>query len=347
MPLLLKKVLVTLICIASFIFVLFNSNVRVYAEVTPPPANETKPTTGTKPDIGVVGGARQNSTTKSGSFTECDFSSVNSKADGSAKFIGCIRGIVTFIFVVSLFLVAIRIAVEALGSLNPFEKGKAIDNSAKLVNDIIIGLLILGAPSIFLNFLNPQTLQIDIIKNISEGSKTIKTPGGAGPVAPDGSLTLATAGGDISKKDILDAAKNDPAKSKAISDQIKSLADKVGTVDGYNSLIKYLDAVKASGGRPVLDAILQTNNYQMSAMYTPNQAITTLTGDATFANPSGDYKELQLTFTTNPLKGIVVMPQSITLISDGAGCSANPPSATIKAGTALGNSGCQYKVKGS
>ena len=358
MPPFLKKLIIILTCVTSFILILSNfSDFNLVTRAETPPA-ATPAATPAKPDIGKVGGARQNSTTKSSSFSECDFSSVANKADASTKFIACIKGVVTFIFVVSLFLVAIRIAVEALGSLNPFESGKAVDNSIKLVSDIIIGLLILGAPSIFLNFLNPQTLRIDIIQNISEGSKSNKdpkapiTPGGTSAVSADGAVTVADAGGDIAKKDILDAAMTDPIKSKAVADQIKLLANNANTVDGYNGLAKYLDTVTANGGRPALDAILQANNYQASAMYTPNQVIKTLTGDATFVpstDPNGlkDFKELQLTFTTNPLRDIVTLPLGVALISNGNGCTTNPPTGIIKAGTPIGNANCEYKVRGS
>ena len=363
----LKKALIILTCISGFVFILSNIGIKTYAVDTPtptPPPTKTPtdgkaPTTPAKdttapkatPATGPIGGERQNSTTSSSSFKECDFSKATSKASGSAAFLGCIKSVIQFVFVVSLFLVAIRIAVEALGSLNPFERGKAVDNSAALVKDIIFGLLILGAPSIFLNFLNPQTLQIDIINSISTGSgKVVDDKKGKtttdGGVNSSGGITVPTAGGDISKKTVLEAASADPVKSKAVSDQVKLLADKANAIDGYSALTTYLDAVKADGGRSVLDSILVANNYQKSSIYTPNQVINTLTGDATTVT-SADGKQLQLTFTTNPLNGIVVMPQTITLISNGAGCATKPPSGTIKAGVALGNPSCEYSVKAS
>jgi hypothetical protein len=93
-------------------------------------------------------------------FRSCDITIVANQSNYNEQFTKCLRDIISFFFVLALFLVALRIAAEAFKQINPFENGTAVNESVKLIRDIIVGLLLIGSPSIFLTFLNPATLSL-------------------------------------------------------------------------------------------------------------------------------------------------------------------------------------------
>jgi hypothetical protein len=111
-------------------------------------------------------------------FADCDFrrAAVAAKGDISKdvdqKFTKCLQSIIRFFFVVALFLIALRIAMEALANVNPMVGGKAVDNTINLVRDVTIGLILIGVPSVFLSFLNPTTLSLAGILNLQTGQTT-------------------------------------------------------------------------------------------------------------------------------------------------------------------------------
>lgn len=100
-------------------------------------------------------------------FSECRIKEgASSKPDGGTLQ-KCVVQIVQFFFIISLFIVVIRIAMEAITGLNPFDKGKAIDNTSKLITDLFTGLLLLGSPALLLTIFNTTTINIDSILNLS------------------------------------------------------------------------------------------------------------------------------------------------------------------------------------
>jgi uncharacterized membrane protein (DUF485 family) len=104
-------------------------------------------------------------------FSECNLAPQPANYDpnsASEQFQKCINQILRFAFVIALFLVSIRIGAEALISINPLINGKAIDNSVKLVSDVVIGLVLIGSPGIFLSFFNQTTLAVQNIINLRD-----------------------------------------------------------------------------------------------------------------------------------------------------------------------------------
>lgn len=145
---------------------------------------------------------------KSIGFKECTFGYQDPK-QGNDAFQRCLKQIFNFFFVAGIFFVAIRIAVEALGSLNPFEKGKAVDNSVKLIGDVVIGLLLLGAPGLFLQFFNPSALNINIISSLVPSSnQPAKNNQPSTTIFSKDELTQATTAGTAANAKLIELINN-------------------------------------------------------------------------------------------------------------------------------------------
>ena len=193
-------------------------------------------------------------------FSACRFGSAeviraNGQAGGTPgneAFRQCLRQILTFVFVLGVFLIGMRIAIEAFKGLNPMISGNAINNSVKLGQDIIIGLVLIGAPSIFLGVFNEAALQLPNLFELAQfrpgaekknssttpssttpgaGSGTTGTGGTSGTggtATPSGGLTLPD-GTKISKEDLDKALKqrdDDPAKLTPLQIRILEEFDK-------------------------------------------------------------------------------------------------------------------------
>jgi hypothetical protein len=93
-----------------------------------------------------------------------------------------------------------RIAVEAFKSLNPTIQGNSIDNSVKLAKDVIIGLILIGAPSLFLGLFNEAALQLPSLFDLSrfaavEETATTGTNGKTGSTTTGNTGTGGTSTG--------------------------------------------------------------------------------------------------------------------------------------------------------
>ena len=131
-------------------------------------------------------------------FSDCKFGSAEEirkngtggTAPGNETFRKCLQQILTFVFVLGVFLIGIRIALEAFKSLNPVISGNSINNSVKLGQDIVIGLILIGAPSIFLGLFNEAALQLPNLFELAQ-----YRPGNeAGKTSTTGSGTTGTGG---------------------------------------------------------------------------------------------------------------------------------------------------------
>jgi hypothetical protein len=116
-------------------------------------------------------------------FSECTIKPSTSQQANSDGLQKCMMQIIQFVFIFSLFIVAVRIGLEALVSMNPLEKGKAIDTTFSLVKDVTTGLMLLGSPAIFLSVFNQTTLDLSIIFNLKPSAEVAPKPnpgGGSG-----------------------------------------------------------------------------------------------------------------------------------------------------------------------
>ncbi len=125
-----------------------------------------------------------------GGFTGCDYSSIQDNPKGGTEIFGkCIKQVMTFAFVVALFLIVFRVAFAAFNSLNPNSDGDAIKNSVTAIRDISIGVVLLISPAIILSVVNPTTLSLQIFNlgNLGGGNTTTSptTP-------PSGGTTTGT-----------------------------------------------------------------------------------------------------------------------------------------------------------
>ncbi len=125
-------------------------------------------------------------------FSDCNFGTAeeirsrNDPSAGNEMLRKCLQQILTFVFVLGIFLIGMRIAVEAFKSLNPTIQGNSIDNSVKLGKDVIIGLILIGAPSLFLGLFNEAALQLPSLFDLSKFAAAEKTPATTGPSGTGG-----------------------------------------------------------------------------------------------------------------------------------------------------------------
>lgn len=130
-------------------------------------------------------------------FTKCNFDASAAGGKGTQLVRDCIGQILTFVFVVSLFLIAIRVATSALGNYNPLSNGNADKEAISLVYDVTLGLILIGGPVIILNTINPASLNLDIF-DLTKLSQTAaissgdKTTGGGGSTSTASKPTSPT-----------------------------------------------------------------------------------------------------------------------------------------------------------
>lgn len=199
-------------------------------------------------------------------FSACRFGTAeeirqkNNAPAGNETIRQCLQQILTFVFVLGIFLIGMRIAIEAFKSLNPAISGNSIDNSVKLGKDVIIGLILIGAPSIFLGLFNQAALQLPNLFELArfapkegEAQTTTKpttgTPsgatGGGGTATGTGGGTGGGIGDDtdllVDGKKVpqseIDAAKKARDDRKTLTDRQKQILDALDKQNNPNQNI--------------------------------------------------------------------------------------------------------------
>jgi hypothetical protein len=90
-------------------------------------------------------------------FSQCNFSTSTT----SKSLTPCIQQVMTFLFVIGIFLMAFRIAYIGLNRFNPLDNSEG--QEVGLVRDTMIGLILLGAPALILGSLNTGLLDLNIL----------------------------------------------------------------------------------------------------------------------------------------------------------------------------------------
>jgi len=181
-------------------------------------------------------------------FSECDF---ENGEQGASIFTQCIGQIVQFIFVLSLFLIAFRIAFDNLGNMNPIASNSGIDNTAKIVTEITIGLLLIGGPALFLTTLNPALTSINIfdISGVTDGSGGNNGGGnkGSGTDKTSASSNNSSGGATSEEKPSVVGGKTTietPEKVKDAIEKLKSNPQDKEATEVVSSIIKTLNLCK-------------------------------------------------------------------------------------------------------
>jgi hypothetical protein len=91
-------------------------------------------------------------------FTKCNFTT-SSQSDSISP---CFEQIMTFLFIVGIFTMALRIAYIGINKFNPLDQNSEAQQVG-LIRDTIIGLILLGAPALILGALNQDLLNIDFL----------------------------------------------------------------------------------------------------------------------------------------------------------------------------------------
>lgn len=88
-------------------------------------------------------------------FKECDIKAASAGSSGPALFQNCVKSVLRFIFVLGLFLIIFRVGFAAFTNLNPSSDTKAVKDSINAVNEIAIGLILIGLPWLIITTISP------------------------------------------------------------------------------------------------------------------------------------------------------------------------------------------------
>jgi hypothetical protein len=120
-------------------------------------------------------------------FKDCGYQGVTQGSTGQVV-VKCLRSIVTFVFVLAIFISAIQIAASALGAYNPLESNVDIQKDfQRKITNLVLGIVLMGMPIAILNLFNPATTNFSTILDLSAINKRIasnqkqsgnKTPSG-------------------------------------------------------------------------------------------------------------------------------------------------------------------------
>jgi hypothetical protein len=137
--------------------------------------------------------AQRNATDNVIGFTGCN--------DGD-KLGQCVGSILRFAFVIGVFLMAFRIAMIGVNRFNPESNEDPSKAVGEAVRDLIIGVILLGAPSLILGSLNQDLLRLDFLKldgftggKLSTGTAPNTGGGGSSGGGSGGSNTGGGVGG--------------------------------------------------------------------------------------------------------------------------------------------------------
>lgn len=313
-------------------------------------------------------------------FSDCKFGSAEEirkrgeggVTPGNESFKQCLRQILTFIFVLGVFLIGIRIAIEAFKSLNPVISGNSINNSVKLGQDIVIGLVLIGAPSIFLGLFNEAALQLPNLFELAqyrpgnEKAKTSSTTGSGtgttgtgigtgttGGTTGSGTGTAGTGalsedlvlpdGTKISKKDLEGALqqRTDGKPLTALQEKILAEYDKKNASQNV-----FIDITTGKVPRSIVEKALQfVKNNPTSGSTEFNTGLNYARGLLTncLTNPTGDNFSCQLMKESGIQLGA---DQYRVLSPDGADFKLSPGWNKIGSGSpTVGTSGKDLKIQ--
>lgn len=106
-------------------------------------------------------------------FADCGYQGAT-KGNTGQIVVKCLRSIVTFVFVLAIFISAIQIAAAALGAFNPMDGSTDVqkDFQRKIMN-LITGIILMGTPILILNLFNPATTNFSTILDLTAVNKRI------------------------------------------------------------------------------------------------------------------------------------------------------------------------------
>lgn len=89
-------------------------------------------------------------------FKECDIKAASAGSSGPALFQNCVKSVLRFIFILGLFLIIFRIGYASFTNLNPTSDTKAVKDSITAINEIAIGLILIGLPWLIITTVSPS-----------------------------------------------------------------------------------------------------------------------------------------------------------------------------------------------
>lgn len=101
-----------------------------------------------------------------GSFLGCDIST--SAQGGNSIITSCLRSITTFILVVGIIAGGVNFAVFTLRSYVPGQNSDTFKDARETIRNLIIGIILIGAPSLVLGILNSSALNLDFISGLCQ-----------------------------------------------------------------------------------------------------------------------------------------------------------------------------------
>jgi hypothetical protein len=143
-----------------------------------------------------------------------------------------------------MFVIAIRVALFALGNYNPFDNGRATNDTIKIVWEATLGFILLGSPVLIINVINPAALNLSFLNlgNLAINQNT----GGTGNTTSGASTTggnssgsapiVSTIGGDILSSDLQEAIDNLQPGSEQVTPPVSKLENNLAYVSNVIGL---------------------------------------------------------------------------------------------------------------
>jgi hypothetical protein len=117
-------------------------------------------------------------------FTSCDFRTVSAEnGEGAALITGCLRDILIFVTVVSIFIGAFQVAIAALNSFTPGSGSEPYKVLKERLINMLIGLPLMGGAITILWLINPASTNLNFLD--------------LGGISPPASNNSGTAGGSV------------------------------------------------------------------------------------------------------------------------------------------------------
>jgi hypothetical protein len=149
-------------------------------------------------------------------FSECQFDP-STQTGGDVSIQRCLGQIFQFTFVVGMFIIAIRVGIFAIGNYNPFDNGRAVNDSIRIVWEATLGFILLGSPVLVINIFNPAALNLSFLNlgSVAPGASPFSDGGGGGGDTTSGEQSdpALDGGNGPSSGDLSDALDQTGARS--------------------------------------------------------------------------------------------------------------------------------------
>ena len=344
------------ICVMGLIFFSAFSApiISVRSQAVPTTPTKTTPTpssasTGSK--IKISDGAGSNSGFKDCSFDFKDASATDTATNSILQ--KCIQSVIRFVLVVGIFTMVFRVAFAAIMSVNGEGGDKASKAIKDAIYDVVIGILLIGAPGLIIYTVNPAALNLGALNlgNIANISNSNGVGGAGGGDTGSGSgvgsskinTVTSTTNNDqfkiiydtCAKDATTDGCKKSISSAVNLQDTYNKQCKNLGSIAGKNTIQKCKDIEDRLGA---INQIADLKNRVVGGVDAEaNQVLNDLLDECTdgLCELTRDYQLVRSVGSTfNPRSNLYYVHiepfgggkpgERVVLRFDGQGCSQNP-----------------------